>query len=282
MMIDTSVADKSSLSQRYDGFVCGSDQIWSVSLVTEMRNWFYFANFTNKPKIAYSPSLGASFIPNCKQDTYRRLLQGFKCISIREPQGQKAIQALLDMKVELTVDPTLLVGKQEWLKITPPVLKQIEGRYLLAYFLTSNDCYTKAVCQYAKRQKLKIVAFYQSSSCQQWADELICGGPTEFLSAIKNAEFVFTDSFHGSIFSVIFEKQFILFKRFLDSDGEQNQNSRIYHLMDMLGMPDKIIDENNTEYIDKMPRIDFDKVKASLSPYIESSKKYLTSALNEI
>lgn len=123
MAIDKDVASKAALSSRYDGFVCGSDQIWSVALVSDDQNWFYYANFTHKPKIAYSPSLGASFISEDKVEIYRNLLSEFKSISIREPQGQKAIQALTNKKVELTVDPTLLISQRDWLRITPPRIK---------------------------------------------------------------------------------------------------------------------------------------------------------------
>lgn len=126
------------------------------------------------------------------------------------------------------------------------------------------------------------MAFCLHESNDFWADELLCAGPLEFLTAIKNAEVVFTDSFHGSIFSTIFEKEFFLFKRFKDTDGDQNQNSRIYHLIAMLGMPNRIFDENNLDAIDQQSRIDFEKAKDSLAPYIEKSEQYLINALNEI
>ncbi len=283
LKVDSDVNDKNVVSRRYDAFVCGSDQIWSIAGIHEARRWYYFAYFTDKPKIAYAPS-GANYLPDNKRPIYRSLIKDFSAISVREPQAQNVLQSLTDKKVELVVDPTLLLDKQEWTKIADASSKQLinSKRYLLVYFLTSNQSYIDVARKYASEHRLRLVAFYIHRTYKQWADELITGGPLEFLSAIRNAECVFTDSFHGTIFSTIFERQFVLFKRFKETDNAKSLNSRIYHLMSMMGMPDRIIDESGTDKIEILPTINFDNVKEALQPYITTSKQFLIHSLNEI
>lgn len=282
LQVDYDVSKYKDVSHRYDAFICGSDQIWNPGGLVDEKNRWYFANFTDKYKIAYAPSIGINYIPEDKKELFKQLICNFKHLSVREPQGQKAMQELVDTPVALTVDPTLLLPEEEWIKITPPPLEETRRKYLLAYFLTYNPHYIEETLQYAKKHGLQVVAFYVHREYRSWADKLLAVGPLEFLSAIKHAECVFTDSFHGTIFSTIFERQFMLFKRFDETNSVLNQNSRIFHLMSMMGLVDRIIDKDNLDKIYTLPAVEFDKVKLSMAPFVESSMEYLKNALDEI
>lgn len=102
----------------------------------------------------------------------------------------------------------------------------------------------------------------------------------EFIELIKNASFIFTDSFHGTIFSIIFEKQFITLKRFKDDD-KKSQNSRVYDLLNQLGLDKRLIEEDSLVQ-EKYDDIDYTIVRNTLNSFIQSSKNYLDRALEKI
>ena len=113
------------------------------------------------------------------------------------------------------------------------------------------------------------------------SEEFIDVGPAEWIGLIQNAEYVFTDSFHGCIFSSIFHKEFILFKRFKDKD-KASENSRIYTLAKMLEVEERIIDENHVNIISGLQPLDFEKIDKIIENKAKESKKWLLNALREV
>ncbi len=278
--LENNASDKSYLNSYYDCFICGSDQIWSpLSLLNNPNADFYFASFATKEKIAYAPSIGLKSIPDKLKYRYVELIKGFKALSAREPQGQQILYELSVEDVVKVVDPTLLLSKEDWERLLALQEQAEEEKYVLAYFLTPNPIYMKVAKEYARSHKCKFKMFFMDRSCCYFADELIVAGPIEFLMAIKNAGFIFTDSFHGSIFAYIFNVQFVTFKRF--KDQIINQNSRVENLLRMMDIPEHLIDEDNLDFISELPVIDFRRVEKSLEPFINTSKQYLQKALSE-
>ena len=264
------------LNKEYDCFVCGSHQIWNPYSLRNKHAGFYYAEFACKKKVAYAPSVGVSSIPDDCLPRFKNLINDFSFLSAREREGKEIMQKLTGKCVLQVVDPTLLVGKDQWENF---VRKQNVKPYVLGYFLTPNNRYINAAKEYAREKGLEFRMLYTDRKYRSVTDKLITAGPIEFLQAIHDAHIVFTDSFHGSIFSVIFRTPFVTFKRFRNS--ATSQNSRVENLLKTMGLSDRLIDENEVHQINSLKEIDFDDVWKRLSPMIDKSKKYLVDAIKE-
>ena len=277
LKIDYNIESVLNDTSVYDVYICGSDQIWNPTALVDSRRKFYYADFSKK-KISYAPSIGISFIPDEWKDKVKELLSSFTAISIREEAGRKVLQEMYQQKVELVVDPTLLLSKEEWSKVLPA--KKRKENYVLGYILTPYQQFYKTARDYAHQHGLKFYLFMLNLEDYGQADRLISGGPFDFLRYVYDAEVVFTDSYHGTIFSTIFERPFYTFKRFSD-DSPINQNSRIETLLGFMGAQDRLIDRNNAEIPDdSIP--DFIDIKARMQPLIEHSKDFLKTNLSAI
>lgn len=278
LKIDYSWRDEWELNSRYDTYVCGSDQIWSP-LLPDHHDGFYFGSFASKDKrlIAYAPSLGSQSASQSYVDMTTSWLQKFKCLSTREESGSKIIRQVVGHDNVITVlDPTLLLTKSDWECICRP--KVIKNGYLLAYFLTYNEKYIQGAKSIADKLgcKFYIVNTEQipsGVSCDKLVRHI---GPEEFVTYIRDAEYVVTDSFHGSIFSIIFHKRFITLKRFSEND-KNNQNSRIENLFEKLGLSEKFRNTLNENIL--LDVLDWNDVELRLDTLRNDSHSYLETAL---
>jgi hypothetical protein len=279
LKIDHDTASVLKDEKDYDVYICGSDQIWNPKVLTDNRRLFYYAAFTQKKKISYAPSIGSYQILDEWKSKIAELISSFSAISIREEAGREALQELTQQKVELAVDPTLLLDKKEWENVLPCKIDKKE-KYILGYILTPNKTHYQISKDYAHRHGLNFYLFMSNLQDYGKADKLISGGPFDFLEYIRNADLVFTDSFHGTIFSAIFETPFYTFKRFTD-DSPINQNSRIETLLKNMGAEDRIIDgKSPLSLSNDAPQ--FSEIKHRLEPFITHSKEFLRANLSSI
>lgn len=260
----------------YDVYICGSDQIWSPGMLENPKGCFFFASFTKKRKISYAASIGRYEIPQEWKAKVMDLIIPFSAISVREEAGQRALQELSNQKVELVVDPTLLLNKQEWEELLPSQKASTE-KYVLGYILTPNTRFYQIAREYAHQHGMRFYLFMLNIEDYGEADQLISGGPFDFLQYVRDAEMVFTDSYHGTIFATIFETPFYTFKRFTD-DSPINQNSRIETLLSSMGATNRLI-EGMHKHQETADAIDFAEIKGRLNPLIEHSKGFLQDAL---
>ena len=273
LSIEYNVTVTDGLGDKYDVFICGSDQIWSPYLDFEP---FYFLGFKAKKKIAYAPSIGTDKFTKQFISRALPLIKDFDFISTREKVISDSLSMLIGRDVETVVDPTLLLLKADWMKLIKCVNM---NHYLLCYFLTPNEWYINIAKDYSKKKKLKLVVFSICPKCEMYADTIIYAGPKEFLSYIMSADMIFTDSFHASIFSLIFQKSFVAFKRF--EDGKDNdQNSRFYNLFDELGIKDHFVEINNVEKVYSVHTIDWNSVNNQIEILRRKSISYLKKALS--
>lgn len=272
--INSKFKDPEELNAQYDAFLCGSDQIWSV--YSKVRPFFYL-DFAQKKKIAYAPSTGAD---NCSEE-YRRavkpLIERFYAISVREETSAKMLSSFVDKKIDTVLDPTFLLTEEEWSKIEIPVKDE---NYIFCYFLTPNEWYLNYVQSYANRKNKKLFIAFNNKNYKKIGDKRITAAPQEFVSYIHNADMVFTDSYHASIFSILFRKEFVTFQRF-DESSPKNQNARIENLFEKLNISDHFIKKNNLEVVDKLPIPQYIHVYEILSREKEHSLDYLKKALFE-
>lgn len=264
------------LNKEYDCFICGSDQIWNP----ENFNGVYYLNFVNdkNKKISYAPSFGVSKIPVSMKEEIKHLVNKFNWLSVRENSGESILRELTNKKIEIVVDPTLLLSKTDWEQISED--PKVNNDYILCYFLGNSREYWKTV-QYLHRittYKVIIIPIKYNSYFQKY-EIRPSTSPKEFLGLIKNARLVLTDSFHGIIFSLIFKKDFFAFKRFVDRD-KWSQNARVYSLLGMLNLENRLIDYNTIKaYKDNYFIDNYNEINKVLGEKIDSSIAYLTKAL---
>ncbi len=257
---------------KYDCLVCESDVIWSPRFYNGVfDNTFFLAldNMKDKRKIIYAASTANADFRNNELDVFEKLVQYPDYISCREKYGTDIIKKSGRDDAVTVVDPVLLLDKADYKEITAERL--IHEPYLLIYIpLDYNKKYQNLAMKYAKKHNLKIVEIsyytWNSYSHRVMAD----AGIEDFLSLIKNAEVVFTNSFHAVCFSIIFHKTFYAFSR---KTGRKTKD-----LCQRLGLIDNYMSVNDFHEPDK---INYERVDAMLKEERERSEKWLELALKE-
>ncbi len=268
-----------NLNRKYSAFICGSDQIWSPICFDE--NYFLIFVEEKRRMIAYAPSFGVSQINDQNiRVVIQQMLQRFQHLSVRELQGARIIRELTGQKVKVVLDPTLLLTSDEWDKYTGiQSVPQIEGKYMLCYFLGNAARYRKFVKRCSKRWKISVYEIPIRRVRGRYPDFPFEVGPCEFVSLIRNAAFVFTDSFHGLAFSVNYGIPFVVFERF-QKDDPINQNSRIYSFLELLGIQERLIDPASSTNIDKLQSFNNAKeIQDRLNVMRRESINYLQTSL---
>lgn len=269
---------------RYDIYVCGSDQVWNP-LIFEEKTFdpAFFAAFASEGrKVAYAPSFGISQIPEDKREELKRYLMSFDALSVREKQGEKIIEDVCGKSSVTVLDPTLLLTGSQWGEIAKA--PSFDKPYLLCYFVSDGRKYSDYVNILSERYKLPVVALCGSRrvpSCTK--HKVLDAGPEEFLGLFKNAAMVCTDSFHGTVFSINFTKEFVCFSS--SADPEKSVNSRLYNILSRLGITAKLYPctisaqefKGLTEK-DERP-INYDEVEKLLSSERRLSEQYLERSL---
>ena len=264
-------------AKNYDMFLCGSDQLW---LPNNLGSHFYTLEFApdNKRKIAYATSFGVSQIPERQKKATAKYLNRFQYLSTRELAGQKIIQELTGKKASVVCDPTLLFDAKGWAELLPE-RKIVEEPYVFCYFLGTNEEHRIAANEFKKRTGLKLVTcpfldnFVEKD--QQFGDiQIFDMDAADFVNIIRHAEYILTDSFHGSVFSILHHKKFMTFNRF--TAGVNSRNSRIDSLCTLLGQSERRFNGNVTD-VEK--DIDYKGVEEKLLKLREASLEYLATAL---
>ena len=215
----------------YDYYCVGSDQIWNPNY--GCLNHFDLLGFVNSNnKFSLSASLGVSMIDDKKKALISKYLPKFKGISVREEKGKEVLSSIIDKDVKVILDPTMLLTDTQWTKVMKkPVYKNNNKKYILLYFLGQiTDEYNNYILNISKEYNLDIINILDTKS-----NYYKCG-PSEFLWLEKNAELIFTDSFHSCVFSILFKKPFLVFDR---KDNLKSMNSRIDTLLTRFKLEDR-------------------------------------------
>lgn len=267
--------DMASLNENYDAFVCGSDQIWSV--LEQNFDGYFYLDFARKKKIAYAPSIGTDRIDQVHREQITEWLQDYCAISVREKQSAAQLSEFTQRDVAWVADPTLLHDSAFWAEFSAAA-HYPSGGYLLCYFLTDKPWYYEYARAMAKHLRVTLLLIpsnptqlHRKERCRQPV------GPEEFVSLIRHAQYVLTDSYHGSIFSMLFQRDFTYLKRFTDTDPAC-QNIRIYSLFENTGLTYRIVENKKFEAADVRP-IDYTKVDSILQDFRSHSREFLQNAL---
>lgn len=256
--------------EEYSYFVVGSDQVWNPYYIkNSSENFLTFA--PSSKRVSYAASFGSSSIPKEFIGNYKSGLREMKSISVREDIGATIIENLIKRSTEIVLDPTMLLTKEEWLKIAKAPDQKPSKKYILTYFLGElskevND----EIKKIASSKDLEIINLAKIKE-KKW----YTADPAEFIDLINSSELFCTDSFHGAVFSILLERPFLIFDR---NDKTYSMNSRIETLLRKFSFENRLAVNIHTDNI--LTEMDFSHVDHILKKEREISLNYLKGALN--
>lgn len=268
--------DFRALNAIYDGFVCGSDQIWGPE-------WFdarFFLDFVDDPRkiIAYAPSIGVSQITNTKVAKEMGLLMGrYPCLSVREETGCRIATELTGRKDVVNVlDPVLTLPNHEWDLIKEPV-QDLPQKFMLIFFLKNNERNIRTALEAAVEMEYSPIVLHctQSEDTQYANTEELT--PGQLLTCVQNADYICTDSFHITVLSIIFSKNFKVFNKDLRS-SRYSKNNRISDLLKRLEICNAEYDLNSSF----KEVIDYQIVNLRLAKLRKESFNFLKTAIDSL
>lgn len=260
----------------YDIYVSGSDQIWNPQLYTSLEPYFLTFAPSGSKKISYASSFGVSELPKVCETIYKNWLETYYAISVRETNAIDIVHSL-GLEAVCALDPTLLLNKEEWSTVAHKI--DIPNKYLIIYELSESKymrCFARKI---AATLGLKIVRLCKDiGSTDNTKDVLNIrnAGPAEFVYLFMNANFIITNSFHGTAFSIIFEKNFYTITR-----KSKNNNSRIESIAKLLGVEKRIIKEDTDYKNIDLSDMDYNEIRNKLKHEKIKSINFITKCINE-
>lgn len=262
--------------KNFDFVVCGSDQIWASFKDKLLPEVNYLTFIPSCFRVAYAPSIGLNEIPERHKSLFTKFVSDFTFLSVREKKGAELIRALTGLECRVVIDPSLLLTSSDWNKLLPEK-RFMNKPYIFCYFLRRNDVYVSFVKKMSRHLNCQVIA-YQIKREGELRLPMKSGGPLNFVHAIRDAEYVMTDSFHGCAYALLFKKALGLFKRFSD-DESFCQNSRLYNILEKLGINDIWIDNDDIQTF-MVKQINYDEVMDKLSALRSDSLDYIKSFIS--
>ena len=276
-------------SKNYDVIVVGSDQVWTpLSLPNKFFNLLFVDDSVRK--VAYASSFGVSEIPTFQQKKTGEYLDRFYRIGVREQRGKEIVYSLSHQKAHIVADPTLLLSREEWeeeisediSETTKENKLRAEGPpYIFCYLISPNEDARRQTRKLSEKTGLPIITIKHMEQYREIDDSIgdeapYAVDPNDFVRYISRAAYVCTDSFHCSVFSILFHRQFMTFYRTSNLD-RTNRNSRIDSLFDVMGIPKEHLYSGNINNIDQL--IDWNLVDVNLIKFRKQSMDFLLNAL---
>ena len=268
----------------YDAILSGSDQIWNPKIFPNGHfDPVFFGAFSDRRKIAYAPSFGIPKVPEDMEQELRSYLDAFSHLSVRERQGQAIVTEVTGQTVPVVLDPTLLLTAEQWSTAASRHMVAQGGRqaltpqgYILCYCINRPGALAPYIQEFARRSGLPVVQLCGiRQKVHPKARCILDAGPAEFLELFENAAFVFTNSFHGTVFSTQFRVPF--FTAVSPAELADPESSRTFSLLSRLGLSDRIVGQGSTDALETP--VDWDAVEPRLLAARAASLEYLRDAL---
>lgn len=243
--------DKANIS--YDCFITGSDQVWNPDFI----NRFMSLQFTDgtKPTVAYAASTGKIALNEDQKNMLKIALEHTKYVSIREKDSIPALKEISEKPISYVLDPTMLLTAKEWDNICSERL--IKEDYLFCYFLGGNENLRKVAREYSDARGIKLVTLPYLNATYRKVDEefgdypLYEVSPKDFLSLIKFASFVMTDSFHATVFSHLYERPFVV-----SGKKEDQMGCRMKSLVELFGTEERYFSDHNMVSVGRLQELE--------------------------
>ena len=265
-----------SVESLYDGsldddiYCVGSDQVWNYQKGYSILPFLLDFVPNGKKKISFASSIGLSSLSKEAEKVFKLYLSTFDALAVRETQAAELLTPLLERKVDVVLDPTLLLNKKEWQEVANYGLCPQE-RYLLLYVVTIKPCkYAIDLAErIAKEKGLRIVRLFRSAATYDAKSSMINlpeAGPSDFVGLLEKADFVVTNSFHGTVFSINFQVPFYTIIK-----SGKNTNSRLHSVLEKLKMQNRLLtigaafpekDQWNCSFTDSVKVLDAERIKS--------------------
>lgn len=272
-----SMDDLYNKCEKYDVYIVGSDQTWNPN--TESNLAPYFLQFAphGAKKVSYASSFGMTYIPKFAEELYKKWLNSFDHISCRESAGVDIVRQLTGREASLALDPTLLLNREQWMKIKGSEIR-VEDRYVLIYEVRPTAYIQRIAKEYARKNKIPVYRLCLQAVGNKKNDGIINiedAGPADFVHLFANASLVVTNSFHGTAFACNFGRNFnVVLSR------SNKKNSRMTSLLDKLELSDRIIWEEDEFPALYAQKYDVEKTQLLLASERKKSIDYLINAID--
>lgn len=262
----------------YDVYIAGSDQIWSYQLNNGIDEAYYLNFGSNKTlRIVYAASLGQCDIPQHIENLIKDLLVKIDAISIRESNGKKFIQSLVppDKKIYHLFDPTILLNKENYIHLLTPNIPSDKPPYIASYILSPlNANQLKIISYISRKENLELINLRNPNSgirVNKVANRVVT--PTEWIKYMYHSKLTICCSFHAVVFSLLFHKPFIVILTY--------NNQRIFSLLKLFGLSNRILNEFNQQKIDIIieQKINWNEVDKLIIRERKKSVQFLNDSL---
>lgn len=262
--------------KRYDAYIVGSDIVWGMEFSALDSDYFLEHACQDAMKIAYAASVILDKNGHTEDDTkFAQYLPNFDAISVRETSAVEVIQRFTNTKVEAVLDPTLLLDRREYESLEIENEDMKGKSYLLSYFLTHDPAVVDYTNLIARRLGLRVIHYFADYPDRVFDSDAGCfafAGPGEFLGYVKNAAMVFTNSFHGTCFSIIYRKPFYTYT------AKRAMLSRVKDTIARLGLEGRYFSDFR-DLAKVSMEIDYNECKKRLRKEQEKSLEFLKRAL---
>ena len=267
-------ADLSLLNNDADAFVCGSDVIWNPDF--NSRRGVFFLDFATKHKFSYAASVGKAEVDKEYITFMKEELASFDAISVREKTSLKIVKKCTEKDVQVVVDPVILLDSEEWEKVM--VKQPCNNKYIFAYTTHFNNTFKTFLQALKKKTGLQVILFEWNESVSKLIKHgmLFVQSPNEWVSLLKEAEYVVTNSFHATVFSVIFHKKFYTV---VDTDRTKGTNVRMYDFLNTIGLESRFC-SSVPDTID-LSEIDYTTADEKIASMRTESLAYIQRNLEE-
>ena len=258
----------------YDFFIAGSDQIWNSDL-TKILNPSYFLKFAPKKskKITYGASMGKKTVNEFEIPLFKHYLKNIDSISVREKVSIDSLSKCTSKQIETVIDPTLLLKKEDY-NLLKNDMDLNNKKYIFVYALEYNEDLIKIAEKVSKDENLPVIFNRPYKKFSKQIRSVPYIGPSEFLGLVNNARYIITNSYHGLIFSIIYNKKFVAIPN-------TKTPARMEELATNLNVLDALFySSNNFNNIQDI-KIDYEKVEKNLENLKNESLLFLEKSLKK-
>ena len=272
--------DFDTVDSEYDYFVVGSDQVWNPGLPAKGDKYrkrkvsrIKYLKFASPEKrIAYAASIAQPDIPPALRDSCKESIDEMAHIAVREYEGAELIKKYTGRDVDVVLDPTMLLSSDDWSKIeNKPYWLDHDEKYLFTYFL--GERIDDVVNKIASQRNLRVINMLDLDNFEHYTTS-----PEEWIYLIHHAELIYTDSFHGTVFSILFKRPFVVCDR-IGKGIYSQMNSRINTLLKQFNLSSRRGTSSNLYEIGDPYNIDYGDVDSVLKIKRQEAYDYLNSSI---